>query len=329
MVIGIGRREFISALGSAVAAWPLAARAQKPAMPAVGYLAAISEAADRTRRAAFVQRLGELGWVEGRSVRIEYRWADGHVARVVEIAPEFIRLPVDVIVTNGDAYVLAAKQATTTIPIVFASAGDPVGNGLVASLARPGGNVTGLSIELTETVGKRLELLREVVPTLRRLAILFNAADPQVNLELDAAQAAAHMLDLDIIKSEVRPGEDFAPVIEALKEHTDALYVCLDPFVVTNAARINALALAARLPVMHGVRENTLAEGLISYGPNFPDMYRRAAEIVDKILRGAKPADIPVEQPTKFDLVINLKTAKALGVTVPGTVLARADEVIE
>jgi putative tryptophan/tyrosine transport system substrate-binding protein len=201
---------------------------------------------------------------------------------------------------------------------------------LVESLARPGGNVTGLSIQLTEAVSKRLVgLLREVVPALSHLAILFNAADKQVSAELDAAQAAARALGLNVVGCGIRPGEDLAPAIEPLRGRADALYVCLDPFVITNASRINSLALAARLPVMHSYRQNTLAEGLISYGPDFPDMSRRAAEIVDKILRGAKPADIPVEQPTKFDLVINLKTAKALGLDVPPTLLARADEVIE
>jgi putative ABC transport system substrate-binding protein len=324
------RREFIKLLGGAAAAWPFAAHAQQAGrVPTVGYLAALSEAADRPRRAAFAKRLAELGWIEGRSVLIEYRWADGAVKHAVEINSELVRLPVDIIVTSGDAYVLAVKRATATIPIVFASAGDPVGNGLVASLARPGGNVTGLSIKLTDTVGKRLELLREVIPTLRRLAILFNAADPQINAELDAVLATAHTLSLNIIRSEIRPSEDITPAIEPLKGRADALYVCLDPLVYSNAARINALALAARLPVMHGVRENALAGGLMSYGPDFQDMSRRAAEIVDKVLRGTNPADIPVEQPTKFDLVINLKTAQALGLVIPGTVLARADEVIE
>ena len=326
------RRDFMTLLGSGAAlTWPLAASAQQAGKPAtVGYLAANSEAADRSRHAAFAQRLAELGWVEGRNVRIESRWADGAIERAIEIAPELVQLNVDVIVTGGDAYVIAAKRATTTIPIVFASAGDPVGNGLVESLARPGGNVTGLSIQLTETVGKRLGLLREVVPALSRLAILFNAMDKQVHPELDATQSAARALGLNVVEYGIRHGEeDLAPAIEPLRGRADALYVCLDPFIVTNAARINALALAARLPVMHGIRQNTLAGGLISYGPDFPDMSRRTAEIVDKILRGAKPADIPVEQPTKFDLVINLKTAKALGLDVAPTLLSRADEVIE
>jgi putative ABC transport system substrate-binding protein len=232
------RREFFSVIGGAAAAWPLAAGAQTGKLSTVGYLAGGSEVASRPVRAAFVQRLAELGWIEGRSVRIEYRWADGAVKRAIEIAPELIRLPVDVIVTGGDAYVIAVKSATATIPIVFFAAGDSVGNGLVESLARPGGNVTGLSLQLTETVGKRLELLREVVPALHRLAILFNAADKQVDLELDAAQAAVRALSLDVIRSEIRPGEDISPAVEQLKGQADALYVCLDPLSRTRRASI-------------------------------------------------------------------------------------------
>ena len=324
------RRDFIGGIVGSATAWPLAPRAKQPSsLPTIGYLAAISEAADRTRRAAFVKRLGELGWTEGRSVRIGYRWADGVVSNAAVFAAEFARMKVDVIVTSGDTYVLAAMRATATIPIVFASAGDPVGNGLVKSLARPGGNVTGLSIELTESVGKRLELLREVVPGLHRLAILFNAADPLTNTEKDAALADAGRAGFDLVRSEVRPDQDFAPAIEALKGRADALYVCLDPLIVINSGRINALALAAQLPVMHSLRHQAEADGLMSYGPDFPSMSRRAAELVDKVLRGTNPADIPVEQPTKFDFVVNLKTAKALGLTVPERLLIIADEVIE
>jgi ABC-type uncharacterized transport system substrate-binding protein len=323
------RREFISVIGG-TAVWPFAARAQQAGkLPTIGYLAANAEAADRPRRNAFARRLAELGWVDGRNVRIEYRWADGDIKRAAEIVRELVSIPVNLITTNGDAYVIAIKKATATIPVVFASAGDPVGNGLIESLARPGRNVTGVSMQLTETVGKRIELLREVVPNLRRLAIMFNASDGMIHQELNASEAAARTLRLDIIRSEIRPGEDIALAIEPLKGQADALYVCIEPFVYSNGSRINALAMAARLPVMHGVREITQAGGLISYGPNFPDMSRRAAEMADKILRGVQPADIPVEQPTKFDLVINLKTAKALGIDIPPMLLARADEVIE
>jgi len=324
------RREFISLLAGTAAAWPLGARAeQRDNPPVVGYLAANSQATDQPRRTAFAQRLGELGWVDGRSVRIEYRWADGVVGRAAAFAAEFVQMPVNIIVTAGDAYVLAAKRTTTTIPIVFAATGDPVGNGLVASLARPGGNVTGLSLQLTETVGKRLELMRELVPALRRLAILFNSGDPQVKPELEAVLAAAQMLNLEIVTVGIRPDHDIAPAIEPLRERIEAIYACTDPLVNSNATRINASALSARLPIMHSIRQNAEAGGLISYGPDLPDMSRRAAELVDKFLRGAKPGELPVEQPIKFDLVVDLKTAKTLGLAVPHSVLVLADEVIE
>jgi putative ABC transport system substrate-binding protein len=323
------RREFIGLVGGA-AAWPISVLAQNAEKaPTLGYLGAQSQAADLWRRSAFAQRLGELGWVDGRNAKIEYRWADGRFDRAAEIAAEFVRLQVDVIVTYGDGYVLAVKRATSTIPIVFAAAGDPVGNGLVASLAQPGGNVTGRSLQLTDTAGKRLELLREVVPALRYVAILFNASDVGALSELSGVQEAARTLNLEIIRSEIRPAEEVASVIESLKGRAEALYVCTDPLVNTIAARINAAALAARLPVMHSFRTNSEAGGLISYGPDIPDLSRRAADSVGKILRGTKPADIPIEQPVKFELFINLKTAKALQIDLPPTLLARADEIIE
>ena len=276
-----------------------------------------------------MQRLRELGWIEGRTVAIEYRWAEGRVERSAEFAAEFVRLKIDVIVTAATAPVVAAKQATSVIPIVFAAAADPVGNGLVASLARPGGNVTGLSIQSPDLAGKRLELLREVVPRLRRLAIMANVGTPGALREMREGQAAARTLGLDVATLEIRRPEDIGPAFEALKSRAEALYVCGDPLVTTNRIRINTLALSARLPTMHGLREHVDAGGMMSYGPNFPAMFRRAADLVDKILRGTKAADIPVEQPTTFDLVINLITAKALGLNVPPTLLARADEVIE
>jgi len=224
---------------------------------------------------------------------------------------------------------VAAKQATSVIPIVFAAAGDPVETGLVASLARPGGNVTGLSIQQTDVAAKRLELLREFVPGLRRLAILANVDGPAVLLDMREVQTTARPLGLEVVTSEIRRGEDIAPAFETLKGRADALYVCIDPLVHSHRIRINTLALAARLPTMHGSREPVEAAGLISYGPNHPDLWRRAADYVDKILRGAKPGDLPVEQPRKFDLVINLTTAKALGLEIPPTLLATADEVVE
>jgi putative ABC transport system substrate-binding protein len=285
-------------------------------------------ATESQRMAAFVQRLRELGWIEGRTVVIDYRWAEGRTERYAGIAAEFVRLKVDVIVTVGGA-VGAAKQATATIPIVFAGAGDPVGSGMVTSLAQPGGNVTGLSVQSIDLAGKRLEILREIFPDVRRLAIIGNVEYAATVLEMGEAQAAAHTLGLEVVRSEIRRAEDLAPAFEALKGAAQALYVCPDATINANHARINTLALGARLPTMHGVREYVEAGGLMSYGPNLADLYRRAADYVDKILRGAKPADLPVEQPTKFDLVINLVAAQALGLTVPPTLLARADEVIE
>jgi putative ABC transport system substrate-binding protein len=325
----VKRREFITLLGGAAAAWPLAARAQPAKVPTIGLLVPGTPSSHGQWFAALVQRLRELGWIEGRTVAIEYRWAEGRPERFDEIAAEFVRRKVDVIVTSATASVVAAKQATSVIPIVFAAAGDPVGTGLVASLAQPGGNVTGLSIQQTDLAAKRLELLREVVPGLRRLAILANVGGPAVVLDMREVQAAARTLGLEVITSEIRRGEDIVPAFEGLNGRADALYVCIDPLVRTHLIRINTLALAARLPTMHGSREYVDAGGLMSYGPNFPDLFRRAADYVDKILRGAKPADIPVEQPTKFDLVINLTTAKVLGLKVPDKLLVAADEVIE
>jgi putative tryptophan/tyrosine transport system substrate-binding protein len=323
------RREFITLLGGAAIAWPFAARAQQTGkIPTIGLLSSSTAAIERPRRDAFLQKLGELGWTEGRGVTIEVREAQGIVERAGEIAAEFARLKVDAIVLSGDAQGLAVKRAAPDIPTVLASAGDPVGYGLVASLARPGGNVTGFSVQLTDTAGKRIELLREIVPNLRRLAILGNSSNPAVGLEFGAAQSAARTLGLDTVRPEFGRAEDIPSAIEALNGRADGLYVCVDPLMIANRARINTLALAAKLPVVHSYRDN-LGEGLISFGPDLLDLYRRAAGVVDKILRGTRPADIPVEQPTKFELAINLKTAKALGLTVPPTLLARADEVIE
>jgi len=326
----VNRREFITLLGSA-AAWPLAARAQQPAkLPTIGFLGPNTRSFDSQQRLpAFVERLRELGWIEGRTIAIEYRWAEGSIDRAAELAAEFVRLKVDVIVTSGTPQVLAAKQATSVIPIVFAAVGDPVGAGVVATLARPGGNATGLSLQQTETTGKRLELLREVIPGLRRLAIIANSDNLSAVLEVREAQAAARALGLDVVTSEIQRREDIAPAFEALKGRVDALYVAADPLLNTNRMRVAILAVGARLPTMYSIREPIETGGLIYYGPNFADLNRRAADFVDKILRGTKPADLPVEQPTKFDLVINLITAKALGLTIPATVLARADEVIE
>jgi putative tryptophan/tyrosine transport system substrate-binding protein len=323
------RRDFIRLAGAA-AAWPLAARAQQPAtLPTIGYLGASPPNVASQWTAAFVQRLHELGWIEGRTIVIEYRWADGHAERFAEIAAEFVRLKVNLIFTYSTPSVVAAKQATSSIPIVFPTAGDPVGNKLVVSLARPGGNVTGLSTQQTDTASKRIELFREVVPGLQRLAILANVGSSNAVVDMEEVRVVAGAVGLAIVTSEIRQAEDIVPAFEALKGRADALYVCADPLVTSKRVHINTLALGMRLPTMYAFREFVDAGGLISYGPNFPDLFRRAAEIVDKILRGTRPAEIPVEQPTKFDLVINLITAKALGLTVPPSLLARADDVID
>jgi ABC-type uncharacterized transport system substrate-binding protein len=256
-------------------------------------------------------------------------WAEGRSERLAEFAAEFVRLKVDVIVTHSAVPIRAAMQATSVIPIVFGAAADPVGTGLVASLARPGGNVTGLSVQFADLADKRLELLREVTPGLRRLAVMANVGAPGALLEIAEVQVAAKTLGFEVARLEIRQAEDIAPAFEALKGRAEALYICSDPLLATNAIRISTLALAARLPTMHGLREYLEAGGLMSYGANFPDLFRRAAEFVNKILRGSKPADLPVEQPTKYELAMNLKTAKTLGLTIPPTLLARSDEVIE
>ena len=323
------RREFISLLGGAAVAWPFPARAQQRSMPVIGFMGAGSAAAQSHLTGAFLKRLRELGWTEGRDLRIEYRWGEGRTERFAEIAAEFVRLKVDLILTHNTPPTLAAKQATSVIPIVFATAGDPVGTGIVASLARPGGNITGLSGQAADTAGKRVELLRELIPNLRRFAILADVDSPLTARDIDETRGAARTLGLETDAFEIRRREDIAAAFKALQGRAQALYVSTGPLVFLNRMRINAFALAARLPTMHGVREPVEAGGLICYGPNWPLMWRHAADVVDKVLRGAKPADIPVEQPTKFDLVVNLTTAEALGLTVPPSLLARADEVIE
>jgi putative tryptophan/tyrosine transport system substrate-binding protein len=252
-----------------------------------------------------VQRLRELGWIENQTVAIEYRWAEGREERFTEIAAEFVRRKVDVIFTYATPSSIAAKKATAVIPIVFAAAGDPIGTGLVTSLARPGGNITGLSVQQTDLASKRLEMLRQVLPAVRTVAILADIGSP--NSVLDMGEAAAGTLGLTVVTLKVRGAEDIAPAFEALKGRADALYVCSAPLLSTNRIQINSLALGARLPTISGFREYTVSGELMSYGANFPSLFRRAAEYVDKILRGAKPGDLPVEQPTKFEFIINLK----------------------
>jgi putative tryptophan/tyrosine transport system substrate-binding protein len=315
-------------LGGA-AAWPFTAWALEAKRPTIGLLGGATASAQAQWTAAFIQRLRELGWVEGQTIAIEYRWVEGRFERSPAIIAEFVRLKVDIIVTHATPNVVAAKQATSVIPIVFASAGDPVGNALVDSLARPGGNVTGLSVQSSVLAGKIVELLFDLLPKLHRLAILYHVGNPVTALQMDAVKAAAGSFGLDVATVEIRRAEDIAPCIEALEGRSDALIVPSEPLYNTNRIQINSLALRARLPTIYFDRLYVETGGLMSYGPNWPSIWRRAAELVDKILRGANPANIAVEQPMTFSLVINLKTAKALGVTVPWTLLASADEVIE
>jgi putative ABC transport system substrate-binding protein len=323
----IGRREFITLVGGGTVAWPLAARAQQRKLPIIGFLGGGTSSSWNQWATAFIQQLRQLGWIDGRTIAIEFRWAEGRSERYAEIAAEFVRLKVDVIVTSGGA-ALVAKQITSDIPIVFAVASNPIGSGLVASFARPGGNVTGLSVQAPDLVSKRIELLREVVPNLRQLAMMANAGYPAALEEMSEAEAIARTLGLEVIRLEVRRSQDIAPAVESLRDRAQALYVCTDSFISANRNRINAFALGARVATMQDTRDAEALE-LISYGPSYVDLFRRAANITDKILRGAKPADLPVEQPTKFDLVINVSTAKALGLTIPESFLLRADEVIE
>jgi putative ABC transport system substrate-binding protein len=322
------RRTFIGALLGSTVVWPGARgqRAGKP--PLIGYIGPNTEAVDRPRFGIFLERLSELGW-DRRTIAVDSRSTNGAIARVAEIAAEFVQRPVDLILTAGDGQVAAAKKATSTIPIVFAAAGDPVRNGLVESLAHPGGNVTGLSILLPDSVGKRIDLLRDLLPGFRRLGLIGNLANSTLGPEWHAAQSEARALDIETIVSTFARAEDVAPAIDRLKGRVDALYVCQDPLVTSLSAEISASAIEARLPSMFSVSQLAERGGLISYGPDFMKMYRRAAELADKILRGTRPADIPVEQPTEFNLAINLKTANALGLKVPDALLNRADQVIE
>jgi putative ABC transport system substrate-binding protein len=322
------RREVIALLGGAAAAWPRAARAQQATkLPTIGVLGADATVwAPWT--AAFVTRLRELGWTEGRTVAIEYRWSEGRPERAADIAAEFVHRKVDVIVTQGSATAIV-KQTTSVIPIIFPIATDPVGSGLVASFARPGGNATGLSNQGADTASKRLDLLREIVPWLRHLAIMANADDPQAVLELGEAEATAKALGLEVARLEIRRADDITLAFATLKSQADGLYVVTDALTGVNRTRIITLALAARLPTIFNIRDYVQAGGLMSYGPNFAELFRRAADMADKILRGTKPGDIPIEQPTKFELIVKLTTAKALGLTIPESFLTRADEVIE
>jgi len=322
----VRRREFITLLvGTTVLPLPLRAQQRRPV---IGFLATVAEGVWAKPVAAFEEQLREHGWIDGRTIKIIYRWGEGRPERFAEIATEFVNSNVDVIVTGGNA-VSAVRQATSTIPIIFALAVDPVGSGFVNSLSRPGGNVTGLSVQGPDLAGKRLELLRELAPGRRRLAILVNVGYPAAKEELAQAQTAARTLGLESAVLEIRRAEDIAPAFDGAKGRADVLYVVSDALVTSNLVPITKLALDAGLPAISTSREFAVSGGLIAYGPSYPALFQRAADVVDKILRGAKPADIPVQQPTKFDLVINLKSGKALGLTIPQTLLSTADEIIE
>jgi putative ABC transport system substrate-binding protein len=324
------RRDVIGLLGSAAVAWPVRAGAQQPGrIPIIGVLGTPAPQIWQTYVAAFEERLKELGWIAGRTVAIEYRWAGGRDERFAELAEEFVRLKVDGILTSGAA-VSTVMRVTSQIPIVFAIGADPVGSGHVASLARPGGNVTGLSLQAPDLVGKRLEMIREIVTDLRRLAVLANVAYPASVKEMEEVETVASRLGCETVRLEIRAAGDIDRVFGELGGGAKALYICgFEPLVNSNRARIHALAAAARTPTVSGDQAYVVAGGLLSYGPNFTDLFRRSAEYVSRILRGAKPADLPVQQPVKFDLAINLKTAQALGLSVPPSLLAGAHAVIE
>jgi putative tryptophan/tyrosine transport system substrate-binding protein len=323
------RREFILLIGSTAVAWPLAARAQQaPKIHTIGWLSpAVPVFMVGT---AFSNALRELGWIEGQNIAIERRYAENRLERLPGLAAELVRLNVEVIVAAGTLGPLAAKRATSTIPIVMTAAGDPLGSGLIASLAHPGGNVTGMSLMAPDIAGKRLELLKEILPRLVRVAVLWNAASPYPAIVFKETQTAARRFGIEVQSLEVRSPDDFNGAFEKAREHRpDALIEVEDLLTNSLHKRIVEFAAAEQLPSLHGTREEVEAGGLISYGASLSDLFRHAAGYVDKILKGAKPADLPVQQPTKFELVINLKTAKALGITIPPSLLATADEVIE
>jgi ABC-type uncharacterized transport system substrate-binding protein len=323
------RREFITLLGGAAAPWPIAARAQQAGkLYTIGLLSAGLAPADVS--SPFPDALRELGWIEGKNVAFEHRYAENRLERLPGFAAELVRQNVDVIVAFGTLAPLAAKHATRTIPIVMTAAGDPVGSGLVLSLARPGGNVTGMSLMAPDLGGKRLELLKEVLPRIARVAVLWNAANPYPALVFKETQAAGRTLGIEVQSLEVRGPDDFDGAFEAVRRsRPDALITVEDPLTGSHRKLIADFAAGHQLPALHGLREYVAAGGLMSYGAHLPDLHRRAAGYVDKILKGAKPADLPVQQPTKFELVLNLKTAKALGLKISPSLLARADEVIE
>jgi putative tryptophan/tyrosine transport system substrate-binding protein len=322
------RREFVQLIGGAAAAWPFAARGQPARIPVVGFLVAGSQASHGAWVAAYAQRMSELGWTEGRNITIEYRWAAGDNQRMTEFAAEFVQRKVDVIVSSANG-VTIARQATSSIPIVFAAFSDPVAAGLTESLARPGGNVTGLTVQPSDLAGKRVDLLRQVIPNFRRLAALANVAGSGFLREIEGIRKGAATLNIEADILELRTADDIVPALAKLTGRADGLYVLSEPLVNAHRAKILETVVAAKIPTVFGFREFVDAGGLMSYGANFPDLFRRAADFTDKILRGAKPADMPVQQPVKFDLIVNLRAARALELKIPESFLLLADEVIE
>ena len=322
------RRKFITLLGGA-AAWPLAARAQ-PKISRVGFMGNSTAALEANLVGAFRDGLHELGYEEGRNIIIEYRWADGKYERFPALVAELIAAKVDVIVTAGTPAALAVKKATTTVPLVMVAVGDPVGTGLVPSLARPGGNLTGLSSIAPDLEGKRLDILREVVPTLSHVAILFNSLNPFHVASMRQAHAAAQAMGIKLQQHDIRKSEDLDGAFAAIRnERPDALLILADRVFLHNRQRMMDFTEEQRLPNINAYTELVEAGGLMSYGPSYEDMHKRAAIYVDKIIKGAKPADLPIEQPSKFTFNINLKVAKALGLSVPSSLVTLADKVIE
>jgi len=324
------RREFILLLGGAAATWPLAARAQQAgSMRRIGFLGLGPASLSASRVEALRSGLRDLGYVEGRNIVLEFRWADSP-AELAGLAADLVRMNVDVIFAQSSTMVEAARQATKTIPIVFAIHADPVGLGHVASLARPGGNITGLSILLTDLVAKELEILKEALPHAKRISVLWNPTTPSHQLALNAVEVAGRKLGVQLYKVPVRTVEDFdAAFLSMMQGRVDGFLVIGSPLFSAQRATLAKLALKQRLPGMFGLKEEAEAGGLMSYSADTLDLFRRAAFYIDRILKGEKPADLPVEQATQFYLVINLKTAKAIDLTIPDKLLARADEVIE
>ena len=322
------RRQFIKFACGLAGAWPLVAGAQQPGKQRLIGILGADATVWRPWTAAFAAHLQELGWIDGDTVAIEYRWAAGRSDRISEVAAEFERRKVDVIVTYGSAATIL-RQTITSIPIVFAVAFDPLRGGLVQSLTHPAGNITGVSIQQPDLVGKRLELFRQAIPQLHRLAILADAGYAEPMLEAERVKSTAQALGLEAARLGVWRAEDIAPAFATFRNKADALYVVSDALIAANRGRIVTLALSERLPTIMSYDDYVEAGGLMSYGPDYADLFRRAAEMVDKILRGTKPGDIPVEQPTKFDLAINVRTAATLGLTMPPSLLAVADEVIK